>query len=134
MKKYISIISLIAIMFVVTLGIISFKKDNTADASVDFGSYQYKVASSSSASATVPYKVVAGNNKILGSIVVASSSGVRLRVYDNALATSTATSTMIADFKANIAEGTYTFDVAVQRGIVLDVPAGFNGVYTVTYK
>ena len=109
-------------------------KQERADASVSIGSgYMFKTATTSQASATAGL-VIRGGTGILGSIVIASSTDVRVRVYDNALATSTATSTIIADFPANTAAGTYTFDVNVLRGIVLDLPATYKGFFTITYR
>ncbi len=77
----------------------------------------------------------------LGSIVIASSSATAFGIYDSAVGSTTAysgagtaTSTKIATFPANAAAGTYTFDINVTRGLILDVPSGFNGIYTVTFR
>lgn len=132
MNKKIAIVLLVLSIFIG--GFIVSNNTNKVEASVNIGQgYQYKVASTSSASATVPY-VIKGGSGILGSIIVGTTGGQAIRIYDNALATSTATSTLIGTIKASVAEQTFTFDVNVVRGIVLDVPAGFNGVYTVTYR
>lgn len=111
------------------------KSPEVADASVNIGNgYMFKVASTSSASATVPYRIRGGVG-ILGSLVIASSSDVRIRIYDSdGTATSSATSTMIADFPANTTAGTYTFDVNVVRGVAVDLPSGFKGFFTFTYR
>lgn len=115
-------------------GLIISNVTDKAEASVNIGQgYQYKVASTSSASGTVPY-VIRGGSGILGSIIVGTPGSQPIRIYDNALATSTATSTLIGTIKASASEQTFTFDVNVVRGIVLDIPAGFDGVYTVTYR
>lgn len=110
-------------------------KPEQADASVSIGSgYLFKVATTSQASAVTPF-IVRGGGGILGSMIISSSTDVRVRVYDNNVATSTvATSTLIADFPANTPAGTYTFDVNVNRGIAVDLPATYKGVITFTYR
>jgi hypothetical protein len=110
-----------------------FVKTNT----ISFGSvsqdgvYNYKNITSANASATVPVKVKAGFGT-LGSIVVNTTHATIIRVYDSASATSTGN--LIASFPASAVVGTYTFDVAVSNGIVVDVPVGFAGNWTVTSR
>lgn len=134
MKKIITILTIIIIAIVV-----SYDSSPKALGSVSIGSgYMFKVATSTNSSATVPY-VIRGGSGILGSIIIGSSTpgtvgGSAVRIYDNALATSTGTSTLIGVIRPGTAEQTITFDVNVVRGIVLDIPVGFNGVYTVTYR
>jgi len=101
-------------------------------------SYNFKNIIAASAPTSTP---VVGGNAILGSVVIntVASAGV-LRIYDGfnnstsdaTLATSTGT--LIASFPAASIAGTYTFDVAVVKGIVVDPATGFNGNYTVTFK
>lgn len=137
MKKYLFVAGTLLMVFV--LGVFLSNNTPVAEGSVSIGSgYTYKVASSSNASATVPY-VIRGGSGILGSIIIGSSTpalvgGTPVRIYDNALGTSTATSTLIGSIRPGVTEQTITFDVNVLRGIVLDIPVGFNGVYTVTYR
>ena len=77
---------------------------------------------------------------ILHTVTVSSSTpqlqyagNALLGVYDGLYSTSTATST-IAKFPAPTAAGTYIYDVAFTKGLLIDVPPGFNGVYTFTFK
>ncbi len=103
-----------------------------AEASTDSGAYDFKVFTSANASSTAPFVVRTVEGQF-GSLVVASSSAARIRIYDSSSATSTG-ATLIADFKAGIAEGTYTFDVEVHKGIVIDVPSTHSGAYTITHR
>lgn len=133
MKKVLSVVGivLVAILYISTL----VAGPKQADASVSIGSgYLFKVATTSQASAVTPF-IVRGGSGILGSMIISSSTDVRVRIYDNNVATSTvATSTLIADFPANTTAGVYTFDVNVTRGIAVDLPATYKGVITFTYR
>jgi len=92
--------------------------------------YMFKAVSSANASATVPVKVRGGSG-VLGSVIVGTTHATAISIYDG---TATSTGTLIASFPASAVVGTYTFDAVVTTGIVLDVPAGYAGVMTVTYK
>ena len=124
------------------------QETKTAFGSTSRGSeYQSYIASSTSASATAGTVLNTGPST-LGSVVVtsAASAGAYFRVWD---ATSTATSTyqnsdntststtygrLITQFKATAGEQTYTFDANAFKGIVIEVPTSWNGIYTVTYR
>lgn len=69
----------------------------------------------------------------LGSVVVASSSGTTFQVW-NATSTLDIASTTPVNFVAAPANGTYTFDATFERGIILELPTGYNGAYTVTWR
>jgi hypothetical protein len=94
------------------------------------GDYQAKTVSSANASGTLSM-VIRGGNGLLGSIIVSSSSGSTLRVYDGS---ATSTGTLIGTIKAGVTEQAFLYDVGVATGIVLDVPPTFNGAYTITYR
>ena len=131
MKKTLgSIIVVLLIVFAFSLS----DHSQIAQGSVSFGNgYAFKTITTSNASSTAQTVVtVRGGSGILGSIVVASSSNVALKVYDGITATSTAT--LITTLKANVAEQTFTFDANVSRGIIIDMPQTFTGVYTITYR
>ena len=103
----------------------------TAQASTDFGNYEYMYITSASSSATVP-TVVSRGSATLGSVVVASSSPANtyITVYDSRAATTGAQ--VIA--RIGPTAGTYTFDVFARNGIALDIPTTFNGAYTFTHR
>lgn len=102
----------------------------SASASNDGMTYQSKVFTSTDASSTASTRLKRIDGQ-LGSIIVGSSSTSTISVYSGY---STTTGQLITTLKANIAEGTYTFDVDMQKGIVVDVPATFDGIYTITYR
>jgi hypothetical protein len=70
---------------------------------------------------------------VLGSVVVSSSSATTFKVW-NATSTLDIASTTPVQFVASPANGTYTFDASFERGIVVELPAGYNGSYTVTWR
>ena len=93
------------------------------------------------ASTTPAGFTVKGDNNLasptLGSIIVSSSSAAELIVW-NATSTSDDGSNTIAiiadkDTVQN-SQGTYVFDVVLNRGLVLDFQSNFNGVYTITWR
>lgn len=131
MKKIIISVIATAVIFVAfAIFVGSVQKVNLGSVNAGEG-YRYKQITSSNASST-SLTTVRGGAGVLGSIVVASTSAAALRVYDNNGASSSAT--LIATLKASIGENTYVFDANVTSGITLDVPAAFNGAYTITYR
>lgn len=85
------------------------------------------------ATARTIMSLVASSTGTLGSIIVASSSATILDIW-NATSTTDSASSSIAHVVASPANGTYTFDVVVDRGIIVDMPTGFNGAYTITWR
>ena len=80
------------------------------------------------------HNVVSGNRVVgFGSIIVASSSATTFKVW-NATSTTDVASTSLLTLKASIAEGTYTFDTELTRGLIVEKPTGFNGNYVITYR
>lgn len=69
----------------------------------------------------------------LGSIVVASTSATTIKIW-NATSTTDIASTTLGTLKASVAEGTYTFDLILTRGLILEIPTGFNGNYIITHR
>lgn len=144
----ISSIVLAVVGFFLAMLILSGQIPKNAFASVSQGSeYQSYMATSTNASATtaIALKTTTGT---LGSIVItqAATTGAYFRVWD---ATSTATSTyqnydntststtygrLVAQVKTTATEGTYTFDASMFKGVVLEVPSSWNGIYSITYR
>ena len=80
------------------------------------------------------HNLISGNRVVgLGSIIVASSSASTFKVW-NATSTTDTASTSVFAMKASIAEGTYTFDAELTRGLVVEKPTGFNGEYVITWR
>ncbi len=140
--KYILYISL-ALLAVVTFA--SFlAAPHQAIGSVNSGQeYLSTTTDSTFTSLSTTTKVCIGTCS-LGSIVItatSSATGPTWSVWDSAVSSTTAyngagtaTATLLAKFPSGTAAGTYTFDLKASRGIVLDIPTGFTGVYAVTYR
>lgn len=70
----------------------------------------------------------------LGSVIIASSTAAStFRLWD-ATSTTDVASTSIVVFPTSAVAGTYTFDIVCKRGLIIDTPTGFNGVYVVTWR
>jgi hypothetical protein len=125
---FIAMLVIVSAISVITLGL------DRVDSSVTFGNDYKSTEITSSVASTSPIIVKSGTGS-LGSIVIASTTlGASLQIYDNAVGTSSATSTRIATFPAGTPAGTYTFDREIQRGIVVYALPAFNGSYVVTYR
>lgn len=125
---FLSFASILAV-FSILGGVLFWTQPSTTFGQADV-TYTYKTITSSNASNTASY-IIRGGAGSLGSITVGSSSATAIRVYDG---TATSTGTLIATLKASVAEQTFNFDTAVTKGIAIDVPSTFNGVYTVTSR
>jgi len=73
----------------------------------------------------------------LGSVVIASTTAHAMSIYN---ATSSAAvvdgtyGTLITTIPALAPQGTYTYDIEMNAGLVLDLAAGFGGDYVFTYR
>jgi len=125
----------ILVIVVLALGV-AFLIANVADKEVNTGSVgvssEYFSTTTVSTSAGTHW-LARGGSCTFGSVVVASSSATTLTLW-NATSTTDSASTTIATLKAAISEGTFTFDTVCDRGLVVETPTGFNGVYVVTYR
>lgn len=74
----------------------------------------------------------------LGSVVITKPATAGfINIYNATTTTAYATSTaelLTAFDSSNDVAGTYTFDLEFSEGLQIDVPAGFNGEYTITYR
>lgn len=98
------------------------------------------VARSSEYSASYSPNLAVGQNVIvsntsatLGQITVGSTSAGTIKIW-NATSTTDSSSTTVAQLKASVVEGTYTFDALLTRGLIVELGSGFNGAYTITYR
>lgn len=69
----------------------------------------------------------------LGSVIIGGVSAADLIIYD-ATSTTDISSSTAGWIVAAATTGTYTFDVALSRGLILDFAAGHEGEYTITWK
>lgn len=103
----------------------------------EYNSTQVTSATASS-TATTQVKSYAGS---LGSVVVTEKNTVAtgfpaLVIYDATSTMATATAKVLAKFSTTTGQdlGNYDFNTAFSYGLKIEVPVGFNGVYTVTYR
>jgi len=133
--------SLFAAFLIVALVLTSlffaFRNPQVADAGSLEGDYATTTTSSfASSTATTQLKNAPG---ALGNVVVSSSSPAttyaQFTLYDATSTMATSSSRVIARFSASsVAAGTYIFDAAAAYGIKLEVPAGYNGNATITWR
>lgn len=83
--------------------------------------------------ATLYSTLLDNTNGTFGSIIVSSTTVGTLKVK-NATSTSDVASTTIATFAASPANGTYTYDAIITRGLIIELSPGFTGGYTITYR
>ncbi len=104
-------------------------------------SFTSKVLTSANASSTKGV-IIRGGASIIHTITIASSSpsvSLGLRVYDGMATsstdlTATSSGTLLMTIRPSAAEVTLTFDSTANKGIVVDVPPGYNGSVVVTTK
>lgn len=72
----------------------------------------------------------------LGSVVVASSSPTGILRIKDATSTTDIASTTVTIFATSTTAGTYTFDIALKRGLVIEGSSNstFNGDFVITWK
>jgi hypothetical protein len=131
MKTLLKYLTLACLFSLVVVSIYSNLKAEPAIGSVIQGS-EYQATTTVYMQAGTQRRILA-NAGTVGSIVVASSSATTFKVWD-ATSTTDIASTTVVHFVASPTMGTYTFDVALTRGLVIELPTGFNGSYTVTYR
>jgi hypothetical protein len=91
--------------------------------------FSYRSYSSANASGTAGI-VAKGGAGELGSVNILSATATgQVILYDGAT-TATSGLSVIAKFPATALGGTYDLNVAVAKGVVIEVPAGFTGNIT----
>jgi hypothetical protein len=70
---------------------------------------------------------------ILGSIIVASTTQHEM-IIRNSTSTGDNVSTTVMTLPSLLPQGTYTFDISLDDGLVVDVDPGFNGDYVITFR
>lgn len=75
---------------------------------------------------------------VLGSVIISSSTPslptTATMRFMNATSTTDVSSTTIANFGYQTSAGTYTFDAAFSRGLIVETGAGFDGSYVITSR
>lgn len=134
MKKAIIAVSIIALIAVLTAGIIIFWPSGQSFGSVSYGN-DYEATS------TVYYgirssQLIKGGYGSLGSVIITTAGDLAYRLMDDTdgVYDSATTSKLLADIPASLAAGTYTFDVVFTDGLYLEVISGTNATGTITYR
>lgn len=129
-EKFVGIIGFVIIGFLVV-----FTKPGSTLVQPSFGSVVRGSEYQATTTTAIPngHRFVKTGDSILGSIIIASSSAGTLKVWNATSTTDTASTTAIT-FIASPTVGTYTYDMVMTRGIVLELGAGSNGSYNVTFR
>lgn len=130
-KTFASLLTLCAIVVASYLFVI-----NQADSSVTQGNDYNATTTTLSDVGTSSLKSIYGS---IGSVIIGSTSPSTnnpIRLYDTASRTvATSTLTPILEIPVKATTGTeYVYDVVFGKGILLDVPQGFRGHYTITFR
>lgn len=96
----------------------------------DVGKYTH--ISSTNASSTAG-TVVRGGPGVLNSVTINTTSGQIVKLYDGA-SSATSSATLIASIKANAAEQTFVYNIAVSKGLVIEAPASYAGSITISHR
>lgn len=133
MKSLSIALSIIGSIAAATALLVYFILPQLTVASVPYGNEYQSVVMKAADIGTTSVKSISGS---LGSIVLTdNATNGFIRVYDSSATTSaTTTLTLIAEVDAAAVENTYVFDVAVGKGVFVDVPTGFDGTFTLTYR
>ena len=81
-------------------------------------------------------KVSTYGSATLGSIVIASTTAHAMNIY-NATSTDAIVNgdgTFITRLSTSTPRGTYTYDIEMNAGIVVQLQAGYTGDYVITYR
>lgn len=132
MKNYLKIIGLVAFSAILVISAYLSGNHGSVQGSIQTGESYYATSTGSFAVGTTT-NIRIGQG-ILGSVVVSSTTAILGFELRDATSSTDVSSTSIAKFGTSPANGTYTYDVTLTRGLFLVFPAGFNGAYTVTYK
>lgn len=129
--NYKNILAVAFLLVAVTLAMLVLQKPQSAYGSIYPGG-EYNATTTVGMGSV--QNLILGNRVVgFGSIIVASSSATTFKVW-NATSTTDTASTTLFTLKASIAEGTYTFDTELTRGLIVETPTGFNGNYVITYR
>ena len=132
-KKVLQWIGSITALVLLALGAFQTKitqVQEPAVGSVVQGSEYHSTSTLSGTAAGLYRLTTTGTPAVLGSVVITSSSASSFTILDG----DNTVTTTVAVFKANAAEGTYTFDIATYKGLTIQVPSGFTGHFVTTYR
>jgi hypothetical protein len=129
--KYIVTGIIALVLFFGFAAIIIDTKSNVGSA--EDASFQYKHYTSANASSTSA-TIVRGGRGVLGTVTVNTTSGQPITLYDAGASAATSTMTAIGVIKASVAEQTFVYNVALEKGLAIVLPAGWAGDITIAVK
>lgn len=77
--------------------------------------------------------IISNNSGVLGSVIITGAVAGPMR-FMNASSTTDISSTTIAVFPNSTAAGTYTFDLIVTRGLIVETTSGLLPTTTITFR
>ena len=129
--KYFALVSAVIVLFLgFAYVLIDVSQNSTLGAADD--AYQYKHYTSANASSTAG-TVVRGGRGELGTVTINTTSAQAITLYDGATSATTSLS-KIAVIKASAAEQTFEYNVALEKGLVVELPASYAGSVTIGVK
>lgn len=133
-KKLLASAVVAALLVLGTLFALPFRDDAVLGSAVVGNDYQYRQITTSNAS-TTPLVLKTGGGSLGSVVITVPASAGNLKFYNSASTTATTSSELMLGFTAAAdVAGTYTFDSEFSTGLQLDVPVGFDGQYTVTWR
>jgi len=96
-------------------------------------SFTYKNASSVASSTATVATRIRGGAGVLGNVTILTTSAHTLKLYDGS-SSATTSATLIGAFPASAVVGTYTFDVAFTKGLIVETQSGYAGSAVIGYK
>jgi len=90
---------------------------------------EYHYASSTGAGAVL----VQTGHTVLGSVIILEDSAHAFTI-SNATSTTDLSGTVVGVIEASAPHGTYTFDISLSRGLVIEPAASFAGEFITTYR
>lgn len=126
----------ITLIIVVVIGFKAFNQEFPVG-SVAVGNEYKSVRVGSLTASTTSGTLVQAGQKVLGSVVVPVTSGQTIDIYDCATGAnfaSTTLSTKVATIPTSAVSGTYTFDIQLNRGLVLFASTTPSTETIITYR
>lgn len=137
-----NILGIIAVFILLLGGVyISNQKNSNTLGSISSSGDAYIATSTNSswntpAATTGGFKLLKTGQGILGSVVITNDTAGSYTLYDATTTTNGAIygTTTLANVYANLSEGTYTFDVAFSRGLIVEFQSPNVASSTITFK
>jgi hypothetical protein len=137
MKTYQKIIAGVVSVIVVLLvigSVVTTQDNNIALGGLIDDPFTYKNTSSSASSTATVAVMYRGGAGVLGNVTILTTSAHTIKLYDGASASATSSATLIGAFPASAVVGTYNFNVAFTKGLIVETQSAYAGSAVVTFK